>query len=314
MSVYTMVSDDDIKSFLDLYDLGAFISLQGIAQGITNSNYFLTTASGRFVLTIFEALKQEELPFFLLLKQHLSKQGVACPKPIQKKDGHFDSTLLGKPACLVSCLKGSDTSWPSETQCFNVGAMLAKMHIAGQDFPIKMENPRGHQWWYDASKKLETVMDEQDSLLLQEEISFLSKFQDHKLPSGIIHADLFKDNVLLDGEKVAGFIDFYYACHGNFIYDLAIAVNDWARTSENTLNKDLERAFLEGYESIRAISNEEKQYYPIAQRAGCIRFWVSRLLDFHFPVEGELTFIKDPNAFRDLLLNLRSQSELNNSK
>lgn len=305
MSVYTSVSDDEMRQFLIDYDLGDFISLQGIAQGITNSNYFLTTTAGRFVLTVFEILRQKELPFFLMLKQHLSKNGVACPAPIARKDGRFDSVLAGKPACLVTCLKGSDTSWPTENQCFHTGAMLAKMHLAGQDFPLKMNNPRYTQWWHDASIKLRPVLDGEDADLLQSEILFLDNNSGDHLPSGIIHADLFKDNVLLDGDQVAGFIDFYYACNGNFMYDLAIAVNDWARTADNRLNMGLETAFLAGYESIRPLGEAERGYYPIAKRAGCIRFWVSRLLDFHYPQEGEMTFIKDPNAFRDLLLSLR---------
>ena len=148
------------------------------------------------------------------------------------------------------------------------------------------------------------VLNEDDACLLQNEIAAFDRNRRDDLPSGIIHADLFKDNVLLDGETVAGFIDFYYACNGDFIYDLAIAVNDWARTADNTLDHTLEAAFIRGYESVRPLSDEERAYYPTAQRAGCIRFWVSRLLDFHFPQSGEMTFIKDPNAFRDLLLSL----------
>ncbi|MCS4534087.1 homoserine kinase [Neisseria montereyensis] len=307
MSVYTSVSDEEMRQFLTDYDLGDFLSLQGIAQGITNSNYFLTTTAGRFVLTIFETLKQNELPFFLILKQHLSQNGVACPAPIARKDGKFDSVLSGKPACLVTCLEGSNTSWPSEKQCFHTGEMLAKMHLAGQNFPLKMDNPRYTRWWHDAAVQLQPVLDTEDAELLQSEIRFIDEHNGENLPSGIIHADLFKDNVLLNGEEVAGFIDFYYACNGNFMYDLAIAVNDWARTADNQPDANLEQAFLDGYENIRPLSTEEHNYYPIAKRAGCLRFWVSRLMDFHFPQEGEMTFIKDPNAFKDLLLRLRAE-------
>lgn len=305
MSVYTSVSDDEMCEFLTQYDLGEFVSLQGIAQGITNSNYFLNTTTGRYVLTVFEVLKQEELPFFLKLNLHLSKNGVACPAPIIRKDGKLDSILAGKPACLVTCLNGSDTSWATEAQCFHTGAMLAKMHLAGQSFPLQMDNPRYNDWWRHACTQLLPVLSPEDSKLLQQEIAFLDNNLGYHLPSGIIHADLFKDNVLLDGEHVSGFIDFYYACNGNFMYDLAIAVNDWARTADNKLNHSLQNAFIEGYESIRPLSDEERAYFPTAQRAGCIRFWVSRLLDFHFPQSGEMTFIKDPNAFRDLLLSLK---------
>ncbi|WP_107879531.1 homoserine kinase [Neisseria animaloris] len=305
MSVYTSISNDEMHQFLMEYDLGNFVFLQGIAQGITNSNYFLTTTAGRFVLTVFEVLKQEELAFFLLLKQHLSDNGVACPSPISRKDGRFDSTLAGKPACIVTRLKGSDTSWPTENQCFHTGGMLAKMHLAGQSFPLQMDNPRYSKWWHEAYVKLLPLLDKDDATLLENEIAYLDNNPDDHLPSGIIHADLFKDNVLLDGDQVAGFIDFYYACNGNFMYDLAIAVNDWARTADNKLDPILEKSFIAGYESVRPLSNDEKDYYPIAQRAGCIRFWVSRLLDFHFPQKGEITFIKDPNTFRNLLLSLR---------
>lgn len=304
MSVYTTVSDEEMRVFLADYDLGEFVALQGIAQGITNSNYFLTTSTGRYVLTVFEVLQQEELPFFLELNQHLSRNGVACAAPIARKDGRLDSVLAGKPACLVTCLQGSDTSWATEAQCFHTGAMLAKMHLAGQSFEKKMENPRYTDWWHDACSQLLPVLNEDDARLLQNEIAAFDRNRRDDLPSGIIHADLFKDNVLLDGETVAGFIDFYYACNGDFMYDLAIAVNDWARTADNTLDHTLEAAFIRGYESVRPLSDKERAYYPIAQRAGCIRFWVSRLLDFHFPQSGEMTFIKDPNVFRDLLLSL----------
>ncbi|MDO4998048.1 MAG: homoserine kinase [Neisseria sp.] len=307
MSVYTSVSDDEMRAFLEDYDLGEFVSLQGIAQGVTNSNYFVNTKSGRFVLTIFEVLTQAELPFFLLLKQHFSKNGVACPAPIARKDGRFDSTLVGKPACLVSCLTGADTAMPSAVQCFNTGAMLAKMHLVGQSFELSMDNPRYDAWWTESTQKLLPVLDTDDANLLRDEIAFLAAHPDSDLPKGIIHADLFKDNVLLNGEQVAGFIDFYYACRGNFMYDLAIAVNDWARLANNTLNQELADAFVQGYESVRVIEAAEKAYYPIARRAACVRFWVSRLLDFHFPQEGEMTFIKDPNAFRDLLIHFRTE-------
>lgn len=305
MSVYTSVSDDEMKDFLSQYELGEFISIQGITQGITNSNYFVTTSSGRFVLTIFEVLKQEELPFFLELYRYLNLNGVACPAPIARKDGRLDSVLSDKPACIVSCLNGSDTCWATAKQCFNTGAMLAKMHIAGQDFPLHMENPRYNKWWKEACNQLLPVLSPSDAELLQTEIARLEDNLGNHLPSGIIHADLFKDNVLLSDDQVAGFIDFYYACQGNFMYDLAIAVNDWTRTSENKIDEALSSAFIEGYESVRPLSDEERAYFPTAQRAACIRFWVSRLLDFHFPQSGEITFIKDPNAFRDLLLNLK---------
>uniref|UniRef100_UPI000EFAF964 homoserine kinase n=1 Tax=Neisseria meningitidis TaxID=487 RepID=UPI000EFAF964 len=248
MSVYTSVSDDEMRGFLSGYDLGEFVSLQGIAQGITNSNYFLTTTSGRYVLTVFEVLKQEELPFFLELNRHLSMKGVAVAAPVARKDGRLDSVLAGKPACLVACLKGSDTALPTAEQCFHTGAMLAKMHLAAADFPLEMENPRYDAWWTEACARLLPVLSQADAALLCSEIDALKDNLGNHLPSGIIHADLFKDNVLLDGGQVSGFIDFYYACRGNFMYDLAIAVNDWARTADNKLDEALKKAFIGGFE------------------------------------------------------------------
>ncbi|XXQ67596.1 homoserine kinase [Neisseriaceae bacterium B1] len=305
MSVYTAVSDEQMRQLLTHYNIGRFKSLQGIAQGITNSNYFLHTTEGTFVLTVFETLKAQELPFFMDLTQHLSKNGVACPAPIAQHDGTLTATLSGKPACIVSKLHGSDTSFPTATQCHSTGAMLAKMHLTGSDFVQKMDNPRHADWWTKSMRELLPMLPADDAQLLQEEIAFLAQNPDNDLPSGIIHADLFKDNVLLDGEQVAGFIDFYYACNGSFVYDIAIAINDWARRADNHIDNDLAAAFLAGYESVRPLTAAERDYMPTAYRAGCVRFWVSRLLDFHFPAAGEMTFIKDPNVFRDLLLRYR---------
>lgn len=305
MSVYTAVSDEQMRQLLTRYHIGRFKSLQGIAQGITNSNYFLHTTENTYVLTVFETLKAQELPFFLELTQHLSQNGVACPAPIAQVDGCLTATLSGKPACIVSKLVGCDTSFPTRKQCENTGAMLAKMHLAGQSFPQSMDNPRHAAWWTNSMQELLPMLPEADARLLQDEIAFLAAHPDDDLPSGIIHADLFKDNVLLDGEEVAGFIDFYYACRGSFVYDLAIAINDWARCADNHIDSDLAAAFQAGYERIRPLTETECAYLPIAYRAACVRFWVSRLLDFHFPAAGEMTFIKDPDVFRNLLLHYR---------
>lgn len=306
MSVFTHVSDDAMRLFLQDYSLGRFIRLEGIAQGVTNSNFFLTTEQDTFVLTLFEVLQQHEVPFFLQLKQHLSQKGIACPAPIVRNDGRLDSTLCGKPACLVSRLNGRDENRPSPTACHNTGAMLAGMHLAGQDFahPIPV-NPRHATWWQAAAQRLQAHLSHDDARLLQDEITFLAQHPDRDLPHGIIHADLFKDNVLLHQDQVAGFIDFYYACSGSFVYDLAIALNDWARTDNHQTDPITYHAFLDGYTRIRPLTDAENAYLPIARRAAAVRFWVSRLLDLHFPQEGEMTFIKDPNVFRDLLLSLR---------
>lgn len=306
MSVYTSVSETQMRAFLSQYDLGEFISLKGIAQGVTNTNYFVTTSQGRFVLTLFEVLKQEELPYYLNLMLHLNENGVACPKPVAQRSGRLDAALEGKPACLVSCLHGADVAHPTLEQCRSVGEMLARMHVAGENFPEHMPNPRGKAWWTAEIERLLPLMSYVDATLLKDTVAALNAHDDSVLPSGVIHADLFKDNVLIHGDEVAGFIDFYYACHGNFMYDLAIAINDWARTDANQIDAEYQDALLAGYMSVRPLTQAEHDYLPLAQQAACIRFWVSRLLDFHFPPAGELTFTKNPDVFRDLLLVLQN--------
>ena len=301
MSVYTTVSDSQMQAFLSHYDIGELQSLQGIAQGITNTNYFVNTDQGRYALTIFEVLALADLPFYLQLMQHRSRHDVACPEPIARTDGQLAAMLSGKPACLVSCLNGQDVAEPNTAQCFAVGAMLAKMHLVGQNSGLSMNNPRHQIWWTTEAQRLEPLLSAEDAALLRQTIAHLAAHPDDDLPRGIIHADLFKDNVLLKGDRVAGFIDFYYACDGSFVYDLAIAINDWARTGEHTVDVELQQAFMSGYQSVRPLSAAELAYLPTAHRAACIRFWVSRLLDAHFPPEGELTYTKDPNVFRNLL-------------
>ncbi|MDO5685783.1 MAG: homoserine kinase [Neisseria sp.] len=306
MSVYTSVSTQDLQDFLSRYDLGELITHKGIAGGITNTNYFVDTTHGRFVLTLFETLQLEELPFFLKLKEHLNRHAVACPAPVAQKNGALVDVLCGKPAAIITCLNGADVEHPNERQCFAVGAMLAKMHLAGQSFPERMDNPRGAAWREASAQRLAGCLSPQDAYLLNNELAHLAAC-DTDLPQGIIHADLFRDNVLMYYDEVAGFIDFYYACNGTFVYDIAIAVNDWARQHDAyRLNAVLQAAMMAGYESVRPLADAERAALPDAHRAAAVRFWVSRLLDFHFPPEGELTFTKDPNVFRDLLLSFRA--------
>lgn len=294
-----------MREFLDRYDLGEFVGMKGIQAGVTNTNYFVDTERGRYVLTIFETLKAEEIPFFLKLKLHLNQGGVACPFPIALKNGDLQTTLAGKPAALISLLNGADVERPNATQCRNVGKMLAKMHKAGRDFPLHMRNPRESGWWKRVAKKLEPKLPKDEYDLLMDEIAFLDANLT-EVPKGIIHADLFKDNVLMDKDEVAGFIDFYYACDGSFIYDLCIALNDWARDVDtNRIDHRLEKAFMEGYESERHLEINELKAFNAYRRAAVIRFWVSRLEDYHFRPEGEMILTKDPNVFRDLLLEFR---------
>ncbi|WP_174873575.1 homoserine kinase [Vogesella oryzae] len=309
MSVYTTVSQDEMRAWLQRYALGELVELKGIAAGVTNTNYFVTTTHGRYVLTLFEVLTLAEVPYFLKLKSHLSRHGVACPAPIADHTDSFASMLAGKPACLVSCLSGQDIRQPNATQCFAVGEMLAQMHTAGQTFPMRMDNPRGPAWWNRTAAELYPHMPADEAALLRDELAHQAGHRFDDLPHGVIHADLFKDNVLMDGDKIAGFIDFYYACNDILLYDVAIALNDWAQREDGSIDDALASALLAGYQSVRPLTAAEVQAWPLMLRAAAIRFWTSRLLDFYRPASGELTFTKDPGVFQRLLLAHRQRQQ-----
>lgn len=301
MSVYTSVSSHELSQWLQRYALGELVQLKGIAAGITNTNYFVTTTHGRYVLTLFEVLTLAELPYFLELKSHLARHGVACPTPIADHTDQFASLLAGKPACLVSCLNGSDVSTPNTAQCFAVGEMLAQMHKASSTFVPRMTNPRGPAWWSNTASTLYPLLPAADAASLRAEIAFQDSHRFDFLPQGVIHADLFKDNVLMDGDKIAGFIDFYYACNDVLCYDLAIALNDWARNVAGEIDDDLARALIAGYQSVRPLNADEHSAWPVMLRAAALRFWTSRLQDFYQPASGEITYTKDPAVFQRLL-------------
>lgn len=309
MSVYTTVSNDELASWLTRYSVGQLTDLKGIAAGITNTNYFVTTTQGRYVLTLFETLGLQELPYYLNLMSHLAKHGVACPAPIADHTDHFCSQLAGKPACMVTCLSGKDVEAASAVQCHALGEMLGAMHHAGATFPQRMANPRGPEWWSATAAAVYAHMDEADAAVLSEEIQYQDSHRFTHLPSGVIHADLFRDNVLFDGDRIAGFIDFYYACNDFLLYDVAIALNDWARKPDGTIDDELARALLAGYQSQRTFTEEEKIGWPVMLRAAGLRFWVSRLLDKYKPMEGELTFIKDPKVFQKVVEDHRQRQD-----
>ena len=309
MSVYTTVSDDMMQGWLSRYALGQLVELKGIAAGVTNTNYFVTTTHGRYVLTIFETLKLEELPYYLTLMSHLARHGVACPAPLADHTDQFASLLAGKPACLVSCLSGADINQPSAIQCRAVGEMLAQMHVASATFPRKMKNPRGPRWWSETATAMYPYMDAADAASLREEVQFQDSHRFDHLPSGVIHADLFKDNVLMDGDKIAGFIDFYYACNDILLYDVAIAFNDWTRLEDGSICPERATALLAGYQSVRPLTAEEIRAWPVMLRAAALRFWTSRLLDLYQPMAGELTYTKDPKVFQRLVEAHRQRSD-----
>jgi homoserine kinase type II len=310
MSVFTTVTPEQLAVWLRQYPLGELLDLKGIASGITNTNYFVTTERGRYVLTLFEKNSAEELPYFLDLMAHLAEHGIPCPHPIGTLDGQYLGTLNGKPAALVSCLRGGSIETPDAAQCAEMGRVLANMHLAGQDFTQSMDNPRGPHWWHATAATVLAFLDPVQRALLESELAYQAEFRHLDLPRGVIHADMFRDNVLFDGNQLTGLIDFYYACNDAWAYDLAITVNDWCVNADGHLDEARLNAMLTGYQTTRPLTATEKAAWPALMRAAALRFWLSRLYDLHHPQPGELTHAKDPEHFRRIL-ELRRNSHLN---
>jgi homoserine kinase type II len=301
MSVFTRVTEAELTAWLNDYSLGRLLELQGIASGIENTNYFVTTTNGKFVLTLFEKLTAAQLPFYLDLMAHLARHGIPCPAPVANKHNSFLGQLNGKPACIVSRLAGKSLVQPEAAHCAAVGAMLGQMHLAGQSFPGKMENPRGAAWRMLAAQNVHGFLTKEDQVLLESEIAFHEKNTLDALPQGVVHADLFRDNVLFDGARVGGLIDFYFACNDSLLYDVVITVNDWCVNAEGALDEPRARAMLAAYNDVRPFTAEEKALWPVALRVAALRFWLSRLYDLHLPRDGEMVHAHDPEQFKRIL-------------
>jgi len=302
MSVYTTIEQDELEAFLLNYDIGNLVDYSGISDGIENTNYFVNTSQGQFVLTIFEELDASELPYFLDLMAFLAEHEVPSAHPIEDNNGAFLRTLKDKPAALVVRLKGKGITDPNSAQCSALGESLGKLHAVSHQFTEHRDNPRGPSWWHDMSVKLNGKLSDQEQELLESEMSFQNQHRRDKLPTGVIHADLFRDNALFESDSLTGIIDFYYACNDVQLYDLAITVNDWCSDSNGSLDNARVSAMLESYAIKRPLRNEEKQAWSLMLRAAALRFWLSRLHDMHFPKEGEMTHIKDPDVFKKILL------------
>ncbi|HEX5801540.1 MAG TPA: homoserine kinase [Azospira sp.] len=311
MSVFTSVSREQLADWLRAYDLGAPTALVGIAEGVQNSNFFVDTERGRHVLTLFENVDPAQLPFYLDLMAHLAAHDIPCPAPRPARDGRLLGELNGRPAALFSRLAGRSVTQPTPAHCAAAGAALARLHLAGRDFPAP-PHPRGRRWVETTAARLLPRLPADDAELLADEVAQQGAVA-AALPAGVIHADLFRDNVLFvdDGDaagsapRIGGLLDFYFAGHGEFLFDLAIVANDWCGTDDGGLDAGLLQALLAAYHARRPLTAAECAAWPQQLRAAALRFWLSRLEDFHCPQPGETVTVRDPEAFRCILLQRR---------
>ena len=310
MSVYTKVSSGQLSAWLKQYSVGSLIEMQGIAAGIENTNYFVTTTQGRYVLTLFERMTVGELPFYLNLMAHLARHGLPCPAPIANCNNTLLGTLEGKPATLVTRLSGAPVLEPGEQHCSQVGAMLAAMHLAGRTYDGTLENPRGPKWRRDTAPEVVPFLDAHRRALLASELEFQSRQRFDLLPRGAVHGDLFRDNVLFEGEgpgqRIGGVIDFYFGGVDALVFDLAVTLNDWCLDALGSVDPGRAGALLIAYMNTRPLSAAERDAWPAMLRAAALRFWLSRLYDFYLPRAGELTHAHDPEHFRQVLEMRRS--------
>ena len=311
MSVYTKVTERELGDWLKAYSVGTLVELKGIAAGIENTNYFVTTTHGRYVLTLFERLPAKDLPFYLGLMAHLASHGIPCPSPIADRANRLLSTLGGKPAALVTRLPGAVVMQPSPEHCAEVGALLADMHIAGQSYGGTLENPRGPEWRRETAPRVLPFLDEHRQRLLEGELEFQSRNRPQGLQHGPVHADLFRDNVLFEANRIGGVVDFYFAGVDTWLFDVAVTFNDWCVHADGEIDPARAAALLGAYHSVRPFTAGERDAWPVMLRAAGLRFWLSRLYDFHLPRPGELVHAHDPEHFRRVLeLRIRDRHRL----
>ena len=301
MSVFTPVSSADADALLARYTLGALESLEGIAQGVENTNYFLTTTTGEYVLTLFEHIPREDLPFYVGLMDHLARHDVRCPLPMRMTDGGMIAEVNGKPACIVTKLPGAPRTKPTAADARAAGHLLAEIHLAAIEYDAGLANWRGRAWRERFAQAIRPRISRPEADLIDAENRYQAIHDDTVLPQGVIHGDYFHDNVLWDDAGEAGVIDFYFACDDALAYDIAIAVNDWCVTPEARLDEERARAFLAGYASQRPLTDFERELWPAMLRRAALRTWLGRLGYNHFPRASEMTIPKDHEFSRRLL-------------
>ncbi len=306
MAVFTPVTEEQAALLMSQLGLGELTELRGIEGGIENTNYFATTDLGDYVLTLFERLNHEQLPFYLYLMKHLAEKGIPVPNPAANSDGDILHTLCDKPAAVVNRLLGKSQLTPDAVHCAAVGAMMARMHLAGEDYNRSQPNLRGLAWWNDTVPVVLPYLEEDQARLLQSELAFQNHIAQsaayQALPKGPVHADLFRDNVMFDDEKLTGFFDFYFAGNDTWLFDLSVCMNDWCidlNSGEHAPERAL--AMLDAYQEVRPLRSAERQLLPAMLRAGALRFWISRLWDFHLPREASMLKPHDPTHFERVL-------------
>jgi homoserine kinase type II len=305
VAVYTEVSDEALRDFLALYDIGDVISFKGIAEGVENSNFLLRTAGSQFILTLYEKrVRAADLPFFIGLMEHLAKRGVTCPQPVRNRAGEALGELAGRPAAIVTFLDGLWVRRPTVRHCGEVGQALARMHLAGADFGLSRPNALSLAGWPPLLHAAEARADEVAPRLGEEsatELAFLQAHWPAGLPSGVIHADLFNDNVFFLGETLSGLIDFYFACNDALAYDLAVCLSAWCFEPDNEFNVSKGRALISAYERVRPLSETEVAALPILARGAALRFMLTRLVDWLNVPPGAKVAPKNPLEYRDKL-------------
>jgi homoserine kinase type II len=319
MAVFTPLSRAEAAAFLTQFALGELVELQGIESGIENSNFFLTTDRGRYVLTIFERLTFKQLPFYLELMRHLARRDLPVPEPQENRAGSLLSELKSKPVAIVTRLPGKAVAAPNAAQCALTGEVLARLHLAGADFPMFQPHLRGIGWWKETLPRLERYLSDDTYQRLAEEVIYQDTFfrstRFERLASGPIHADLFRDNVLIDhtsgAERIGGLIDFYFAGCSIWLFDLAVTVNDWCiDLATGAFDRPRAEALLDAYHAVRPLTEEEHECWRTVLRAAALRFWISRLDDMHRPRPAELLTPHDPSHFERILARRTEEAEL----